>query len=39
VAISVHPTSAHVVPGGPVILLALVIIGVVVYLVVSRRRS
>jgi hypothetical protein len=34
------PTSGHVVfPGGPVILLALVIIGVVIYVGMTRRRS
>jgi hypothetical protein len=33
-------TSGHVVlPGGPVILLALVIIGIVVYVGMTRRRS
>lgn len=31
-------SSSHVVPGGPVILLALAIIGIVIYLAVKGRR-
>jgi hypothetical protein len=36
---SVQHAVSHVVPGGPAILLGLVVIGVVIYLAVTRRRS